>query len=134
MIDTIPSGVLHDIFTYLNTRDFISFVKVVKIPRDIINVPDKNGMTVLEKVIIFINYYDEPELYNTFKKLKNEGANPRRRYNDYEHGLQPALNLYCDFRCNQISEEVFNKIYDILFPNELKFTRSGIRYSPYIIF
>jgi hypothetical protein len=46
-----------------------------------------------------------------------------------ECGTTPFSVLLCHYQLNFISEEKFHEIYNILFPGDLSFTRSGKCYS-----
>jgi len=122
-LNIIPSELLFEIMKYLDAFSIVDFTKAVSIPKSIINLPVlAYSHTMLECAFMVDDYLDDMSL---IKKLVKEGADALVKH-DYNYAFQ---SLWCHYQMNFIKEEKFHEIYDILFPNDLSFTRSGKCYS-----
>ena len=122
-MDIIPSELLFEVMKYLDAFSIVDLVKAVSIPKSIINLPVfRESHTILECVFMVDDYLDDT---STIKNLVKNGADALVKH-DCNYAFQ---SLWCHYNMNFIKEEKFHEIYNILFPNDLSFTRSGKCYS-----
>lgn len=123
MLNIIPSELLFEVMKYLDAFSIVDFSKAISIPKSIINLPVlADAHTILECAFMVDDYIDDTSL---IKKLVKEGADALVKHN-FQYAFQ---SLWCHYHLKFIKEEKFHEIYNILFPNDLSFTRSGKCYS-----
>lgn len=118
----LPDEMLLEILRRLQPSDIINFLECVSIPENIINQPVfEDTHTVLE-CVMFLNC----ENVELIKKLIKNGAEPLKKSSC---STSPYLTLIVNNSLKFINDDKFNEIYDIFFPGELSFTRSGKCYT-----
>ena len=122
-MNMLPEMIL-EILKYLHCCDIVSFSKIFNIPKNIINQPIfMNNYTALECALVIDTYCEDTAL---IKNLVKNGGNALIKN---EYGFNSFSTLYCNYQMKFISEEKFHEVYNILFPGDLSFTRSGKSYS-----
>jgi hypothetical protein len=124
MNKNILPEMVFEILKYLHSTDIVSYIKVFNIPKNIINQPVfMDNYTVLECALMLDTYCED---INLIKRVVKNGGNALVKN---ECGTTPFSVLLCHYQLNFISEDKFHEIYNILFPGDLSFTRSGKCYS-----
>ena len=120
-IDTIPVELLVEILKNLDIFSIANLARTVKFPKEIINLPIFMGMHTVLDCVFMTQEYDK----KIVSKLIKEGADPLKKY----EGVSAFFTLYCWYKLKFITEYEFHETYNILFPGDLSFTRSGKCYS-----
>ena len=122
-MNKIPEEIFTEFIRHLTCHEVYDFMNVFEIPKSIINLQLVNGHTLLECALIVDTYCENIEL---IRKLVQNGADPLAKSSNNTTAFQA---LICYKSLNFIDDDKFNEVYNIMFPGDLSFTRSGKCYS-----
>jgi hypothetical protein len=122
ILNIMPSELLFEVMKYLDAFSIVDFTKATTIPKSIINLPVLAGAHNVLECVFMVDYLDNTSL---IKKLVKDGADALVKNNSYF----AFKSLWGHYQMKFITDEKFHEIYNILFPNDLSFTRSGKCYS-----
>jgi len=123
-MNMLPSEMVFEILKRMDSFDIVNFAKTFDIPKAVINQPVfMETHTVLECALMIDTFCEDIQLLKKLVEIGGDGLIKS------ECGTTPFTALLCSYQLKFITEEKFHEVYNILFPGDLSFTRSGKCYS-----